>query len=117
MKVKTPLSSIILVSLSAFLAALGQVLYKVAVIHVKNNMSMLILSPWLYLGFTLYGIALIFMVLGLRKGDLSTLFPLMAMSFVWVSVFSVILLKESFPMLRGFGVGFIVAALIILNMR
>ncbi len=114
-KKKTDTSAIISVSIAALLAAFGQVLYKLAITKSHDDLLLVIQSPLLYAGLFVYGISAFLMITSLRKGELSTIFPFMSSTFIWVSILSKVILKEAFPPLRWAGVFVIFAGLIILG--
>lgn len=50
-------------------------------------------------GYTLYGVNTVLLVLALRKGQLSLLYPVIALTYVWVTLLSFFVFHES---LNGF---------------
>ncbi len=57
----------------------------------------------LFVGYSMYGISMILLVLALRHGELSALYPVFALTFVWVTVLSVVVFHETIngPKLAG----------------
>ena len=47
------------------------------------------------LGLSCYGLSTVLLVLALRYGELSVLYPIIALTYVWVSILSVFLLGET----------------------
>jgi len=62
-------------------------------------------SPAVILGFVLFGFGAFLMVLALSKGELSVLYPILSLTFVWGLTFSVIFLGE--PIYTGKIIGFV----------
>lgn len=49
----------------------------------------------LFTGYALYGLNTVLLALALRDSELSLLYPIIALTFVWVALLSVVLLHES----------------------
>jgi drug/metabolite transporter (DMT)-like permease len=89
-----------LVILSTILTTAAQLFYKVGASNLPN-----VLSNWpLIIGFSLYCLAALFIIWALRFVELSVAFPLLATSFVWVSLLSVFVFGESLSVINWFGV-------------
>jgi uncharacterized membrane protein len=69
----------------------------------------------LFLGFFLYGVATILFIPALRGGDLSVLYPITSLSYVWVSLLSMVFLGEKMNRLKWGGVAFIVLGVSIIG--
>ena len=52
-------------------------------------------NPKLFVGYCLYGCAAVLMVVALKYGELSILYPVIAMTYVWVTGLSVLFLNET----------------------
>src|SRR3990167_5040927 len=92
---KTTPDGIIFMLCSALFASAGQVLFKFA----ANNTSDIItffVNPFLYIGGTAYLVGLLFMIKSLRRGELSVVYPMLATSFIWVSIASLIFFDTDF---------------------
>ena len=87
MKQKTESSAMFFMLVSALLASAGQILLKFAANRTQDVHSF-IFNPFIYLGGIAYLIGLLFMIKALRRGELSVVYPILATSFVWVSIFS-----------------------------
>jgi drug/metabolite transporter (DMT)-like permease len=57
----------------------------------------------LFAGYALLGVSTVLMVLALRHGELSLLYPFIALNFVWVTILSKFIFKEviNVPMIAG----------------
>lgn len=49
----------------------------------------------LFAGYALYGISTILLVLALRKAQLSILYPIISLTYVWVAILSLVIFHES----------------------
>lgn len=91
----TSISAIILMIFAAILGSVGQIFYKFASQQTVDAAS-LIFNSYLYLGVGAYGLGLIFMLAALRRGELTVVYPVMATSFIWVSILSPIFFETDF---------------------
>ncbi len=91
----TKLSAIIFMLCSALVASFGQVFFKFAA-NKTAGVSSFILNPYVYLGGLAYFIGLLFMIKALRRGELSVVYPVLATSFIWVSVLSPLFFNTDF---------------------
>jgi drug/metabolite transporter (DMT)-like permease len=71
--------------------------------------------PPLFAGYALYAIFAVMMIYSLKHGEMSVLFPLISLGFVWVAILSVFILHEAMSPLKGAGIAIIVAGVAILG--
>jgi drug/metabolite transporter (DMT)-like permease len=71
--------------------------------------------PALFAGYCLYGIFTVLFVYALRHGELSILYPLIALSYVWVTITGVVAFHEVMNPLRVTGLVVIVAGVAVLG--
>jgi multidrug transporter EmrE-like cation transporter len=74
----------------------------------------------LFFGFALYGLVTVIMVFALKHGELSMLYPIMALGYIWVPIASVIFLQEPISAAQIAGICVIVGGVAVLgrgNMR
>jgi multidrug transporter EmrE-like cation transporter len=69
----------------------------------------------LFTGFLCYGLSTILLVLALRHGELSLLYPVIALTFVWVTALSVLIFNESLNPYKLAGIAVIVSGIAILG--
>jgi len=70
---------------------------------------------YLLAGYSMYGISTVLLVLALRKGQLSILYPVISLTYVWVTILSVLVLKETMNPWKAMGVGIIVLGVAVLG--
>ena len=88
-KTSTSLGSIGLVFLCTLSGATAQILMKHGANHITGAGLIGILTNLpLLAGYCLYGVNTLLMVLALRRGHLSVLYPIIALTFVWVTILS-----------------------------
>lgn len=105
---KKKIIGIFFILLSAFLVSSGQFFWKIS--NNSNNIFGLITF-----GFVLYAVGALFMIFALKNGSLSTLYPLMATGYIFASIYSVLILKESFSSIQILGIGFVLTGSILLG--
>ena len=66
-------------------------------------------------GYACYGLFTVAMVLSLREGELSKLFPIIALTYVWVTLLSYWLLKDTPNWYKNAGIAIIVLGVAILG--
>ncbi|MBI3693470.1 MAG: hypothetical protein HY238_01330 [Acidobacteria bacterium] len=88
-KTSTSLGSIGLVFLCTLSGAAAQILMKHGANHITGAGLIGILTNLpLLSGYCVYGVNTLLMVLALRRGHLSVLYPIIALTFVWVTILS-----------------------------
>ena len=106
-----------LIILFTFLAATAQVLWK----HATNNLGehpsliALITSVPLIGGLAVYGVGSVLMIVALKHGELSLLYPLISLNYVWVAILSVMLFQEEMNPLKIAGICVIMIGVAILG--
>lgn len=112
----------LLVLCCTLLGAAAQVLIKSGANGIGPNPTILetaagiFTTPALFAGYSLYGVSTILLVLALRKGQLSLLYPVIALTYVWVTILSVVVFHESMNAFKLAGVTVIVAGVAVLGM-
>ena len=66
-------------------------------------------------GYSLYGINTVLLVLALRHAELSILYPIIALTYVWVSLLSIFVLHEHMNWDRGIGIALIVIGVAVIG--
>jgi drug/metabolite transporter (DMT)-like permease len=101
---------LLLVALCTLLGATAQVLIKWGAVSLGQNSTLLdtalgiVTSPTLFGGYALYGVFTLMLVVALRYGELSRLYPVIALTYVWVTVLSVVVFHETMNAFKIAGV-------------
>lgn len=104
--------SLIIVLCSTLLIAAAQALIKSGTGSLTANATLpetavgILTTPGLFAGYSLYGVVTVMMVLALRHAELSIIYPVIALSYVWVSILSVVLFHE---VMNGFKIAGVIA--------
>ena len=86
------------------LTSLGQLLLKWGSSKLELSFWALVTNYYLIGGCIVYGVGAILLIVALKYGELSTLYPLIALSFVWVGLLSIYLLHEEVTLLNWMGI-------------
>ena len=104
----TELWAIGLVILATFVGAFGPILLKKASEKTLSKISSLIKNYHLFGGVSLYAIGTVLFIPALRGGDLSILYPFVALTYIWVSLLSVKFLGEKMNKIKWTGIVLII---------
>ena len=107
--------SILLVFTCTILGAAAQILMKVGMTHFAPNLVAILTNVPLIAGYALYGINTLMLILALRDGELSTLYPIIALTYVWVTLLSYLLLSETPNFFKNLGIATIVTGVAVLG--
>ena len=108
-------SSLLLVTIASFVGSFGAVLLKAGSMRVKRGIQDMILNPRIILGCCTYVLSSFFFILAIRQGELSFLYPMVALSYVWTLLWSRIVFKEPFTRNKFAGIAFILLGVALLN--
>jgi drug/metabolite transporter (DMT)-like permease len=107
--------------LCTLLGAGAQVMFKAGVATLPHSPGLvatllaMAVNIKLLTGYTLYGLSAVLLVLALRHGELSILYPVIALTYVWVSILSVLVFHEQMSPLRIAGIATIVVGVAVLG--
>ena len=97
---------IIIMLLCTLFTALGQLFFKYSSSSFEWNALKLITNYSLILGLLCYGLGAILMIIALRYGNLSTIYPVVSLTFVWVIFISVFIFNTMLPLTGIINPGF-----------
>jgi multidrug transporter EmrE-like cation transporter len=127
--------SYLLVFSCTFIGALAQILIKQGTMHLSGaHLTLLdvlhrpslfvqfclgmITNIRLFLGYCLYGVMTFLMALALKGRELSRLYPIIALTYVWVTLLSLFVLPdEHLNFFRSAGICFIVGGVSVLGLK
>jgi multidrug transporter EmrE-like cation transporter len=113
--------SVLLVVCCTIIGAAAQILIKKGAGSLGSNPTMvqaalaMVLNPSLLAGFSMYGVSMVLLVLALRHGELSLLYPMFAMTYVWVTVLSVLVFHETMNVFKVAGIAVIIGGIAVLG--
>lgn len=112
----TPLSSIALVLVGSFIGSFGAVFLKASSGSLKRTFSSFLLNWKLMAGIGFYLLSSVFFVMGLKHGQLTILYPLVSLGYVWTFLWSRIFFKEPFTRSKIAGLATILLGIVLLNL-
>jgi len=103
------------------IGAVAQILLKKGTEALGEHPSLLdtamgmLTKPMLFTGYAMYGISAVLLVMALRLGELSLLYPVFTLTYVWVMLLSHFIFQESLSPLKLVGVAVIMCGVAILG--
>jgi multidrug transporter EmrE-like cation transporter len=111
----TPLSSMLFVFTAGFIGSFGAAFLKAAAGRVRGFASLL--TNWhLLAGIVMYGLSSVFFVRGMAAGELSVLYPMVALGYMWTILWSRIFFAEPLTWGKLYGLLMIFAGLALLGL-
>jgi drug/metabolite transporter (DMT)-like permease len=108
--------SVLLVSLCTIVGAAAQVFIKLGANALPHpSLWQMVTSTLLLAGYSLYGLSTVLMVLALREGELSLLYPIISLTYVWVAILSVVVFREPMNGPKIIGVALIIIGVAVLG--
>lgn len=108
--------SVLLVFCCTLIGAAAQVFFKLGAGELsKPNPVQMLTNPVLLSGYVLYGLSTVLLVLALRRGQLSILYPVISLTYVWVTILSILIFKESMNLFKVLGLSIVVAGVAVLG--
>jgi drug/metabolite transporter (DMT)-like permease len=112
--------AVFIVVACTLIGALAQVLIKLGAAHLEHTGLIatalgIFTIPTLFAGYCLYGIFTVLLVFALRDAELSILYPVIALSYVWVTLASVMVFHESMNLPKAVGLAIIVLGVAVLG--
>jgi len=102
--------AIVLMFIVSILVSIGQFLFKYGINKFSN-----LLNIFVFLGIIVFTIGGIIMFISLKKGEVSVLYPINSTSFIWVSLISVFILKETMSFISWIGIFVIISGVSVIN--
>jgi drug/metabolite transporter (DMT)-like permease len=106
-----------LVVFCTFLGAGAQILMKMGADYTKTHPGIagMITNPVLIAGYALYAVVTILIVVAYKDGELSVLYPLISLSYVWVAVLSVFIFHDTLNAYKLIGVAVIICGVAVIG--
>ncbi len=109
----TPLSSLLLMLVASFFGSFGAVFLKFGAARIAGFSS--IVFNWrLAAGVGFFLLSSYFFVLGVRKGELTVLYPMVALGYIWTLFWSRLFFNEPFTRTKFLGLGLILLGMVFL---
>jgi multidrug transporter EmrE-like cation transporter len=112
----TPVSSMGWVLCGSFIGSFGAVGLKAGAKRLTGNLLSILTNWRLAAGIAAYLISAIFFLIGVRKGELSVLYPLVAFGYVWTVFWSRLFFGEPLTRAKFAALGMILCGIAILGL-
>ena len=113
---KTETWAISLVLFGTLVGSWGAFLLKVGANTVRFSLQSFIFNWRIILGVLFYGITSILFLIALKGGQLSVLYPISSLNYIWISLISVKLLNEKMNKAKIIGILFILVGVFFIGL-
>ncbi|MFH1072281.1 MAG: hypothetical protein V1743_02530 [Nanoarchaeota archaeon] len=104
-------TGIALVICCTLFIGVAQILFKKGMADFSLALSELVMNYYLIGGIALYAVGTVLLIFAFKLGELSTMFPFVSLSFVWVLLLSSLVLHEPVIVFDYIGVAFIIGGI------
>jgi drug/metabolite transporter (DMT)-like permease len=111
----TPASSIVLILVSSFIGSFGAVFLKLGAEHMHGGFARLLSNYWLATGICLYLLSSVFYAMGISQGELTVLYPMVSLGYIWAMIWARVFFKEAFTVAKIAGLALIVFGVALIN--
>jgi multidrug transporter EmrE-like cation transporter len=112
----TPLSSIALVFCSSFIGSIGAAFLKSGAGRLQLSVQSLATNWRLATGVFAFLVSSVFYVMALDHGELSVLYPMVSLGYLWTMVWSRFIFHEPLTKFKFVGLGLILSGIVFLGM-
>lgn len=112
----TPLHSILYIFTASFIGSFGAVFLKWGAGRLHRDIRSLLENWRLAAGVAMYLLSFVFYYMGLREGELSILYPMVSLGYIWTLAWSRIFFKEPISRRKVGGVAMIILGIVVLNL-
>ncbi len=113
---KTPLSSMALVLVASFIGSFGAVFLKFGSAKLHGGWRAFATNVWVAAGIVAYLLSSVFFVLGVRRGELTILYPLVSLGYVWTLFWAKLWFGEPLTRMKFAGLALIFAGIFFLQL-
>jgi uncharacterized membrane protein len=106
------IKEIILMIIGTFIGAYGAICFKKGT---RKKLLDNLKSKLIYIGFILYGISAIIYLFTLRGNNLSIIYPLVSMGYIWTILLSKFILNEKITTFKWISISLIVLGVILIS--
>jgi len=100
-----------------FLTSIAQLFYKFGADKLEFNIINIITNYFLIAGIFIYAVAAILFIIGLKYGEVTILYPIIATSYIWVNLLSKYFLNEELNLFKWIGILFIFAGVSLISFK
>ena len=111
---KTPLNLVGLVLLAGFIGSIGMAFLKAGSDRLAFDVKALLTNWHIMAGIGLYGLSSIFYTLAVRQGELTVLYPMVSLGYVWALLWARLFFNERLTKSKFAGLALIIAGIVFL---
>ncbi len=111
----TPIQSMVLVGIASIIGSFGALFLKTGTAKLNRGLRYLFLNGRLALGVALFVASSLAYVVGLRHGELSVLYPLVSLGYIWALLWAALFLKEPITRNKVYGLLLIVLGIVLIG--
>jgi multidrug transporter EmrE-like cation transporter len=111
---KTPLNLVGLVMVAGFIGSVGMAFLKAGSGRLEFEVRALITNWQIAAGIGLYGLSSIFYTIAVRQGELTVLYPMVSLGYVWALLWARLFFNERLTKMKFAGLGMILAGIVLL---
>ena len=113
-------SIMIFITIACIIGSIGALLLKLGASKFKKFhrlwLLQIIKNYQLILGVLMYGLSTVFFLMALRLGELSVVYPLSSLSYIFIAILSMYFLKEKMNWYKWAGIAFIILGVILVKL-
>ncbi len=109
--------AVLLVVFCTFLGSAAQILMKLGADHAKAHPGLagIITNPLLIAGYGLYAVVTVLIVVAFKDGELSVLYPILSLSYLWVTALSFLVFGDTVNADKLIGLAVIICGVAVLG--
>ncbi len=110
-------NAVLFILLSSFVGSFGAVFLKLGAEHMTGGLKKLFSNYWLATGILLYLMSSVFYMMGVGQpgAELTVLYPMVSIGYIWAIVWARVFFKEPFTMAKASGLLMIVFGVALIN--
>ena len=110
-------NAVLFILLSSFVGSFGAVFLKLGAEHMTGGFKKLFSNYWLATGILLYLMSSVFYMMGVGQpgAQLTVLYPMVSIGYIWAIVWARLFFKEPFTIAKGSGLLMIVFGVALIN--
>jgi len=112
---KTPMSAMGLVLFGSLLGSIGAAFLKAGAVALTRHWTSLAYNWKLLLGVGMYLLSSVFFIMGISRGELSVLYPMVSLGYICTLAWSRIFFHEKITSTKLAGVGLILVGIVMMN--
>ncbi len=114
-RAQTETWAVMLMTMATLCNSAAQLIYKHSIDVSGLDIIRLITNGWIVLGLLLYGISGILLLVSLRGGEASVLYPIYTLSFIWIAIGASVFFDEIIGMKSIIGMIAVITGIILIN--